>query len=190
MPSQLSIINLALTRLGQANIGSLEEVSTEASTAMAIYDTVLRAVLQDHAWAFNTKREALTLLDEDAYGTGFSLVYAIPEDCLQIYEIWNENSCAQRVPFIEENGKIYTNKYNAILVYGAYENLPEKYSPLFIDAFAYRLAAELSIPLSQRSSMFESMMDVYNNIINNAKFKSSTSLVPNYQKPAYIQARS
>jgi len=195
MPSQVTIINLALTRLGQATISSVDEASTEASTALTIYDTVLRAVLQDHAWSFNTRRLPLALLDVNTFGTGFSLAYAIPSDCLQVYEIWNEAASsdigvAQRTPFIEENNILYTNKPHAILVYGAYEPAANAYSPLFVDAFAFRLAAELSIPLSQRSSMFDTMMSSYQEVVHNAKFKNATRAVPSVHVPAYIKARS
>lgn len=195
MPSQVTIINLALTRLGQATISSVDEASTEASTAITIYDTVLRAVLQDHAWAFNTRRVLLALRDINTFGTGFSLAYAIPSDCLQVYEIWNGGAsadigAAQRVPFIEENNILYTNKPHALLVYGAYEPVANAYSPLFVDAFAFRLAAELSIPLSQRTSMFDTMMSSYQEVVQNAKFKNATSAVPFVTIPAYIKARS
>lgn len=190
MPSQVTIINLALTRLGQATISSVDEASTEANTAITVYDAVLRAVLQDHSWSFNTRRVPLARLNVSTMGTGFALAYAIPADCLQVYELWQDEKNQQRIPFLEENTILYTDKTSAILVYGAYEPIEQKYSPLFVDALAFRLAAELSIPLSQRTSLFDKMMKAYQDILQNAKFKSSTSTVPAVLAPLYITARS
>lgn len=191
MPSQVAIINLALIRLGQATITSVDEPSSEASTAITIYDAVLRSVLQDHAWAFNTRRVSMARLDVPTLGTGFSAAYAIPNDCLQVYEIWQDGSYeGQRIPFLEENNILYTDKKHPILVYGAYEPVAYKYSSLFVDALAFRLAAELSIPLSQRSSMFDKMMSSYQEVLQNAKFKSATTTVPPVHVSPYIKARS
>ena len=49
------IINLALTRIGESPVTSLDEGSTAARTAELLYDTSRRAILRDFDWSFATK---------------------------------------------------------------------------------------------------------------------------------------
>ena len=57
---QIDIINLALTRMGQASVTSLTEGSAEAAAAAKVWDAALRSTLQEFRWGFNTRRAALS----------------------------------------------------------------------------------------------------------------------------------
>jgi hypothetical protein len=85
---QLDIVNLALMRIGESPIQSMDEGSTPARSATLLYDISRRAVLRDYDWNFAIKTIALPVVrTENVPGAKFSYSCPVPSDCLRVVEV-------------------------------------------------------------------------------------------------------
>ena len=58
--SKVQICNMALVKIGQARIASLEQQDNKpAATCKLLYDQMVLETLEEHNWSFARKREAL-----------------------------------------------------------------------------------------------------------------------------------
>ena len=100
--SQLDVCNLALSRLGQGGIASLDEQSTEAENCLRFWDVDRRATLRDYPWNFaQSSPTPLTLLwDRNRplfcpapswVPLDFVFTYQLPTDCLRALELYDGN---------------------------------------------------------------------------------------------------
>lgn len=105
MASQIEICNLALTRLGQAPIGDLNEGSNPANYCNQLWNPVRRAALRSHPWNFallviknlvyapGSPTPATALadpnfpLDIPGNQTGFTYAYVMPTDCVRVVRV-------------------------------------------------------------------------------------------------------
>ncbi len=167
MITKIELINTALLRLGQAMISSLDEPSTEALTASMLYTPALETLLREFPWNFAKKRvhlASIQITDETAYKHGFIL----PNDCLAILEILPKNGLEES-PYIIEGNVLYTDQEKVLLVYTRMvENIAE-FSSQFCDALSWRLATELSIPLTHNLQLQQNMLQLYERSLGLAK---------------------
>jgi len=84
---KLDIVNLALMRIGESPIQSMDEGSTPARSATMLYDISRRAVLRDYDWSFAMKIELLPTVKSDEPGEKFAYSCVVPSDCLRVVEI-------------------------------------------------------------------------------------------------------
>ena len=188
---QIDIINLALTRMGQASVTSLTEGSAEAAAAAKVWDAALRSTLQEFRWGFNTRRAALPLKAERPAGAAYAYAYGAPVDLVRPYEIFQDDVTSDRpIPFLYEGGLIYTDQPSAVLIYGGLEESAAAFPPQFCDALAWRLAAELAGPLTQKTSLMEYAVNRYENGVARARASAGNAQRPRDDRiPGYIRAR-
>jgi hypothetical protein len=170
--SKVEIANLALLRIGQRSIQSLDEQSNEASFARKLYDRTRRTVLRTHPWRFALKLQTLAL--ETTTPPGYAYSYALPSDCLYAVEIVAASSGYTTPAKFELNGKsIWTDEPEAQLRYIRDVTDPNEFDDLFVDAFAYRLAAELAQPVAGKADAVGTMMQLYQFTLNLARAASA-----------------
>lgn len=187
---KIEIINLALSRLGNPTITDLKEGSDEASKAAAVWDSALESTLQAYRWGFNTRREALGLLEENPAGYPYRYRYNAPTAMLQPYEIFDEApELGKPIPFLYEDGSIFTDKENAVLVYAYKEDRCSMFSPVFVEALSWRLVGDLAVALTQKSQFAGWAQQNYEQAIGVAKALAGNSRRPKRNIPQYIQAR-
>ena len=153
--SKVEIANLALLRLGQRSIQSLTEQSNEATWANKLYDRTRRTVLRSFPWRFAAKIETLALVDVEI--TGYLYAYALPTDCLAPIEVISSYT-GTTAQFERSGSEIWTDEANAQLRYIRDVQDPNEFDDGFIDAFAYRLAAELAMPVTGKEGLAAQMM--------------------------------
>lgn len=158
MASKVEIVNLALTRLGQRSVQSLDEASNEAVWGKKLYDRVRRTVLREVPWRFALKLETLALLDEDP--PTYSYSYALPSDCLMVVDVVSSYQNTQAA-FERVGNAIWTDEPSAQLRYISDVQDATKFDDAFIDAFAFRLAAEIAPPLTGKPELMSMMMQGY-----------------------------
>lgn len=197
MPSEIDICNLALSHIGRDPIQSLQDAVRSAQECKLLYPRICESVLRDHAWNFATKRAELALLDAEYAGWDFA--YQWPSDCLRAQKIWNPNSDedTQRIPFEVAvradllSRVILTDQEDALLFYTARVTNPNVFDVLFVDAVAYRLAAELTIPLRGDPRIQQAVLQTYSQIIGSARVANSNEkYVPPDESSSLIEARS
>lgn len=175
MANEIDICNIALSRAGAGSIESLTEKTREARACKLHLDLARDSALRDHDWEFARKQASLALLTETV--EGWSYVYAYPADCIAAREIFNSAKVGEedRVPFevgMSSTGNtrvILTNQASAALIYTSKVTNPVLFDPIFSDALAWRLAAELAVPLRGETSLQQAFMRTALGVINSAK---------------------
>ena len=151
----LDICNLALAKLGEPfPISSLNPNGTPPQRLCHMhYHPVRREVLCANRWKFAThtvKRQFETSFDGE-YG------YTLPLDCLRVWEPSpSEQSIRGRALFCSEP--------EITLEYTADEEDVTKFEPIFIEAFATRLAAKICIPLTHSIMTAGKLDNQYNKL--------------------------
>lgn len=189
MTSQTSLCNQAIGKLGGTPIINIDQDSTEAKLCKAFYDDVLQDSLEDHQWTFATKRYELPKSAETP-PKPFAAQYLIPPNVLRILNASDDPnfSRGRSVEWQVENGYILTNAGQMYIRAIIEVNDTNMFSNKFLRAFVIRLAAELSLALTQSASMHSSLMQEYGMLLDRAisadsqqgtprKFKSDQLIV-------------
>lgn len=187
MASQIEICNLALSHVGAPSIASLTENTRQSRECNRLYEILRDTVLSDFPWNFARKRLVLALLSSVTY-SGWDYAYAYPVDCLKAREIYNpyttktytdgqyvsgnyvESAVQVKADKIEfeiaanadlDTRVILTMQEDAELIYTARVQDANMFSALFIDAFSWRMASDLALPLKGKAALQQQMMALY-----------------------------
>lgn len=192
--SAVSICNRALALIGGTRkISSLLEASTEANACRSVYDFSLRSLLAEHPWVWCRSVAALPQASLVSV-PGFLYAYNFPASCLYLHRVFNED--CKSGPFaqyvVDGTRMIFTDLFQA---YAEYTKLPEEdiFPPLFAEALAWRIAAELSVALSGGStSKREHLYKFYSEAVANAAaLDANENLdVPHRWGDEYLRARA
>lgn len=111
--TQVGVVNLALFNIKQKAIASMSETSVAAETASAVYEYILKEVMERHNWKFAVRTEELTK-DETYESTGeWDYQYNKPtEECLRIVKVRDENDI--EIAYEEEGDNILSDHDNDI----------------------------------------------------------------------------
>ena len=175
MASQVDICNLALVRLGQDTIAAMypTEQSTEARLATGLWTPVLRSALRSHPWNFALATAELTPTNDTP--PDFTYEYQLPTDCVRALRLVNATYGTYK---IRAEDKLVTNQEDAVLEYVAMVTDTTKFDDQFIEALSYRLAADLSLPLTGNAQMFSAMMKAYSNTVTMARQTDAQEIRP------------
>lgn len=207
MASTVDACSLALSHIGGYTIQSLDDPTKEARECKRLAIPARDATLEAGDWGFARKSVALALLSYTR--PGWSYAYAWPSDCLmprRIYDPSREGADVDPatldslgddpIPFeVGVNDAlnariILTNQVSAIVVYTARVTDANLFSPTFIDAWSWRLAADLAIPIRSDSALQQKMLAQFERRIGQAGQNSANA---EYRKPnpvsSYKRAR-
>ena len=186
--SNVGIANLALGRIGVSKISVLTEKSDQSIAVNAVWEYIRDEVLEEIKPKFATIRVALAQsITTPIYGWKYA--YAIPADFLCLAENYDYDPVVYvgsdpfYLPYFQPaigNMLKYSieelsdgNKYlltnwdsvstteNIYLRYIRKVTDVTKYTPSFINVFAFRGAAELSFTIAESGSKFQAMMTLY-----------------------------
>lgn len=155
------IANRALIKIGEPPISSYNQKPL-GETLQIVYDEVKMNLLSSYPWRFAIKRVVLAPLEEKSNHPRFKYKFQLPSDCLLLRSISEINNSANLrnynattgTRFEVEGKNIYYTEDNLPITYIA--NVDEElFTPLFKEAFANKLAAELSIKVQQNLSLVE-----------------------------------
>jgi hypothetical protein len=176
MASDVLICNKALSRIGCGRISSLVSPSTkEAKECKLIFETCRDATLEAHDWSFARKRKELSKY-ADSYA-GWDYAYQIPPDCIAPRKIYDPYEGEVNIPGFSstrepikfepatnsdlDKGLILTNQDDALLIYTARVTDVNRFSAMYIDALAYKLAADLAVPLRGKEALSRTMIMLF-----------------------------
>lgn len=178
MASSTQIVNMALVKVGQGSLTSLElDESEVAVTARVVYDLCLDDMLAAHPWNFANQRVSLPALSFTQVGTAWTKAYQLPNDCLRVHSL--EPLGAQ----FEVNGRVLLCDVAApaIVTYMKRESDTTFFPPLFTMALVYRLAMEFSTTLSARDSHTSNFTQQYFSKLQEAKAADGQEEGPRYE---------
>ncbi len=87
--SQTEIVNLALTRLGQDRVISINDDVEAARVMRSLWDFTRDAVLASYPWKFAIKRTSLPALAQ-APAYGWARQFTVPEECMRLVQVGDD----------------------------------------------------------------------------------------------------
>jgi len=184
--SDISIVNSALTLLGESRIISLADNTKPAREANAIFEITRDSLLAAYNWSFAKTRAQLPAL-VDAPLFEFNLQYQIPTDCLRLLQIGDfyvgldltDYRGSPVDQYVIEGRKILTNLSAPLNVkyIKRVENSTE-FSKNFEMAFVAKLAEVLAEPLTQSDQKRQRATDAFNREIKAAIRANAIELPP------------
>lgn len=147
--SAVDIVNWALAKLGhQPFIVDFTDGTTAANLASQLYSLTRDSLLREQPWRFAKKRVQLAPLSTlPLFAASNEQAFQLPADFLFAVGTDATNTFGYTSWYVEGNTIISTvNPFN--LIYISDPGVPN-YDPLFVDAFACRLALELAVPLNR-----------------------------------------
>ena len=155
MASEIDIANLALAHLGDdASVASIDppEGSSQAEHCARFYPIARDSMLESHDWNFTIRRKTLAQLDVSSFNRQFA--YQKPADAIRIIQVLpaassTENDGVEYELSNTEDGTelILTDLEDATVRYTTRVSDTTKFSPLFVDALSWLLAAHLAGPV-------------------------------------------
>jgi hypothetical protein len=161
MSSKTEIVNMALTSLSARTITSLNEGSVNANIAKGWYPRSLKFCLNKSLWTFATKRVNLTQYEVDIpwSNNGMDFAYAYPNDRVRIF-----NYDPPRARIREEAAYIISDSDSLGAAYVFFNDNPESYTAEFEEAFAVKLAADMSFAITTDESIKKEKMSDFQSI--------------------------
>jgi hypothetical protein len=92
------------------------------------------------------------------YSSGYT--YDLPTDYLKALHLSDKNQEFE-IAGAGSNRRLLTTKDDAILVYISLDDTPSQFKNRFISVLAYRLAAELALPLGKKGAKADKMYSLY-----------------------------
>ena len=161
--SVVQIVNNALIKIGASAILTLTENSEAARAANLIYEQVRDASIRDHVWNFAIRRVELAQ-NSTAPAFEFSYQYNLPSDCLRVLQMEDMG-----MYYKIEGGKLLTDEGTAKILYLSRVEDVNLFDALFVEALSARIAAELSVTLSESNTLYSNMMEMYQRKIADAR---------------------
>lgn len=165
--SEVSICNQALSYLGGNRITSLDDDSTEAQLCKDNYENLRDSVLEAADWSFAIQRfTQVPLVDAPTYG--YTAAFQKPATVLRILnDIYSSADESVRVKsWAMEDNKILCDESTIYFRAVCRVTDPAKFSTLFSQALAARIAAELSRPITNKND--KTLWELYSRKLNEA----------------------
>ncbi len=162
MSSLLAISNKALAKIGVKSINSLTQQGKAADRCNSNVIASVKEVLREHAWSHATEWKALSQLVA-APPFGYEYAYQAPPETEKVFDVrQDEDLTAPRIDFEMVRGKvIYTDAEPCYARYVVYVEADLAFAPPdFIDSCAFKLGAEIAVPLS-KSDKLDNMLNGY-----------------------------
>ena len=163
---KIDIINLALARIGVAAIERIDEPSEAARQAKSFYDHSRRAVLRKFNWSFATRRTSLAQVQ--TVPSDYRFAYRYPVEALYVRRLYKEGSLLPwsakyyKILGDKEGRVIYTNEEFAEVEYTADIKDTTLFDDVFIEAFSWKLAADIAFTLTGNQSIATNAVQAYN----------------------------
>ena len=184
MTSIVALCNRALSKIGdELVILSLDDGTKSARYCKALYADTRDFVLRSYPWRFALKRYALApLKDKPLYG--YEYQFGLPADCLRVWRTEEEE------PYQVEEQTILYNRPMLRFVGITRIDDATLFDPMFVEALALKLAAELAVPLTASVALKEVLNKEYHAFVQQAKTASAMEGAQDaYTQRGWLEAR-
>lgn len=184
MATQIEIVNLALVKLGQKSIASLDENNKPARVMKTLYNNTRDTLLRSHDWNFARKRAQLAASTTIPL-FGFNNAFPLPSDFLKLSNV------DEPLHFSLEAGSILTDDTAPLeLRYIAKIEDASKYDPAFANALASILASEAAEILTQSNTKIQILQDKATLAVNEARrMDSLDNISDELDESAWLESR-
>ena len=161
--SRVEIANMALLKLGQPSLMSLEDNAVNAQRASQEMEPALETVLRAYPWPFAITRVQLQrLLERPLYQ--FSYYYKMPQDIVRITSLNTQGEA-----YSLENGKIATNAISVHMKYVSKEQALTNMDMATRDVVATNLAARLCLIIIENPQVQQQLWQQYDILLAQAR---------------------
>lgn len=173
MATETEICQMALDHIGATQISDIAETSVEAETCRRFYDAARQHALRDFPWGFASTVEQLAEVTADPL-FGYDYCYYYPANCLFIRELKLAIPNTDPIPFkvalySDAVGKvIVTNEPVAVAHYTYDVTNTELFDAAFLNALTWRLATDITMPLTKSFAMQQACAEIYARYISAA----------------------
>jgi len=173
--SDIEIANRALQKLGAARISAFDQDHPNARSVSAAYPHVRDDLLRSYPWSFAIKRASLPALAAKTLFGGLNR-YPLPDDFLRLLV---EDGSGERKDWIIEGREIVTRDSAPLNIrYVARVTDPTLFAPDFVEAFATKLAMELTYEITQSDQKFQILQQEFLRSIVQARSAGAFELPP------------
>jgi hypothetical protein len=159
MISEVSICNQALSWVGADMLSSLDEPGATAQWCKNNYDFIRDAVLEERMWTFATARDSSTSGDKDEWGQKFK--HRLPEEWLAVYRVFEDSEGKRPAKWVRE-GQYVLSDCATVYLWGLQRIVDtNKFTNLFVQAVAARMAAEMAIPFTENRQLQADLWGLY-----------------------------
>lgn len=171
MASEVSICNQALSWLGADRIVGLGDGSTNSDLCGDNYIELRNAVLEEANWTFATRRYVLSPPLATVPKYGYSQKFQIPTEVLRVIEASESASHLNGTSNLDWRREEDFLLANIGVIYAKCIVIitdPTKFSSLFVQSLAARIAAELSPTITTSNKKTDQMWTLYGAKIDRA----------------------
>lgn len=171
MANEVSICNQALGWIGGNLITSLNENSKEAILCNANYEELRDAVLEEHRWRFalaTFKLGVASRLPDDDNNWRYQYAYNLPQNVLHVLRVFDNPNCPYQTQWERKDNAIYTDAATIYIDTTLRMVPPSSFSTLFRQALAARIARDLCLAISQNATLYDKMVDKYEEALDAA----------------------
>jgi len=175
MISEVSICNQALSWLGANEITSLDDPSKEAEYCRNNYEFLRDAVLEDYDWSFAMARASSTVADLDEWEQKYT--HPIPLEWIGVWGVYKDISSQDPRDWVKctgwvvEGGDVLADEPTVYMHGTKRVTDTGKFTNLFVQALATRMAADLAIPLTENRQLQSDMWSIYSQKLVNAAMR-------------------
>jgi hypothetical protein len=175
----VDIANIALSLLGEQDITSLEDDLNRARQIRINYIPARDATLEAHDWSFAIER-FIPPMNATAPVYGAGAAFDIPPNILRVISVDNPNTVndsffnapigsLEQIDWVFEDRKVLCNE--DVIYVRAIRRVEQegKFSPLFVEAFAARLAYMCALNLTASAEIQANMKGIFDDYIKEAK---------------------
>lgn len=180
MSSNVSIANRALAKLGDDRLLLLTDDTKAGRTLNGMFNEVRDAELREANWKFAIRRAQLPALTT-APSWGYAYQYPLPADYLAMVQIndFYVRGNKQKPPYSIEAGMILTDMAAPLKVrYISRVENAGLYDPLFVEAFACKLAMEACETLTQSETKYARCEKAYKEALIKALMRDAIEKAP------------
>lgn len=162
--TQEQVCNLALLKLGSDSIVNITDPNRPAEMCNTLFPLIRDEMLRQHPWNFAIQRALLIANPNDTPDFEFNFFYPLPDDYLRLVMVYKSN-----MRFRIEGTNILSDDDEVDIIYIASMTDPTTWDPLFREAFATRLAAEVAFGLTGSATLQQQLMADYDKKLQKAK---------------------
>ena len=181
MANRIEIINIALARLGESPIQSLDEGTVAANMARLLYPQARQDALREFSWAFAVKHTTLTRYKDAP--ADYSYAYALPLDCLRVVRILSDEA------FTVRGSMLCTNAPSVTLEYICDVDDETRFDSSFVKALSFKLASDLAIPVKGSNELMANYANAFTDYIRTAATVSAGEKRNDLPDNPYLDAR-
>jgi len=179
LSERVDICNRALSMLGEKAITSIDEDSNNAQQLKINYTMARDGTLEAAEWTFAVERFVPAYLTQPPM-FGYAYAFPIPPEIIRVLTVYYNDiqnaslnnqleSGTPQVDWAVERGNILCNQQ--IIYCRGIRRIEEegRYSPLFVEAFAAKLASLIAINLTGSAEIQANMMNIFVAFVSQAK---------------------